>query len=108
MWPVKSSKSCSWRAGPVPNHLAPLRRLPDRAVWRLTEHFFSAMFDFGILSTAGADSFKHMLVAGIGGFVAFGLLLTYLYAGKYAALRRAAPEVYRRAVLGDDLLLVGL
>jgi hypothetical protein len=77
-------------------------------MWRLAKHFFSAMFDCGILSTAGADSFKHMLVAGIGGIVAFGLLLTYLYAGKYAALHRAAPEVYRRAVLGDDLLLVGL
>lgn len=83
-------------------------QLADRPEWRLTEHFFRAMFDFGILSTAGADSFKHMLLGAVGGFVAFGLLLTYLYTGKYAVLWGAPPELYRRAVLGDDLLLVGL
>ena len=74
----------------------------------LREHFFRAMFDFGILSTAGADSFKHLLVGAVGGFAASGLLMTYLYAGKYAALWGASPERYRQAVLGDDLLLVGL
>ena len=66
------------------------------------------MFDFGLLSTAGADSFTRMLLGGIGGFVSFGLLITYLYAGKYAMLRVRPPELYHRAVLGDDLLLVGL
>jgi hypothetical protein len=76
--------------------------------WHLTAHFFRAMFDFGILSTAGSDSFKHMLLGGIGGFVAFGLLVTYLYAGKYAMLWGGSPEFYRHAVLGDDLLLIGL
>lgn len=84
------------------------RHVTDRSVWRLTEHFFRAMFDFGLLSTAGADSFKRMLLGGVGGFVAFGLLLAYLYAGKYAMLRARPPELYQRAVLGDDLLLVGL
>jgi hypothetical protein len=84
------------------------RQLADRAEWRLTEHFFRAMFDFGILSTAGADSFMHMLLGAIGGLVAGGLLMTYIYAGKYAALWRASPDLYRHAVLGDDLLLIGL
>ena len=41
---------------PVDNRVAPWRRrLTDRPEWRLTEHFFRGMFDFGILSTAGAD-----------------------------------------------------
>jgi hypothetical protein len=83
-------------------------RIANRAECRLTEQFFGALFDFGLLSTAGADSFKHMLAGAVGGFVASGLLMTYLYAGKYAALWGASPQLYRRAVLGDDLLLVGL
>ena len=38
-----------------------------------------------------------------------GSLLTQLYAGKYAALSGApSPEPYRRAVLGDDLFIIGL
>ena len=83
-------------------------RVPQAAA-RLTEHYFRAMFDFGILSTAGADSFKHMLLGAAGGVVAFGLLLTYLYAGKYAMLAvGGSPERYRLAVLGDDLFIVGL
>ncbi len=83
-------------------------RWSGRPEWRLTVHFFRALFDFGILSSAGADSFRHMLLGGAGGIASLGLLITYLYAGKYAMLRGASPEIFRRAVLGDDLMLVGL
>jgi hypothetical protein len=84
-------------------------RFSDRIAWRLTAHFFRALFDFGILSTAGADSFKQMLLGTIGVLVATGLLLTRIYAGKYAALRAMhSPELFRRAALGDDLLIIGL
>jgi len=80
-----------------------------RAFRTLTSHFLHALFDFGILSEAAADSFKRLLVSSIGAFVATGLFLTRVYAGRYEALRGgASPEPYRRAVLGDDLLLIGL
>jgi hypothetical protein len=75
----------------------------------LTEHFFRAMFDFGFLSEVGADSFKRVLVASVGGCIALGLLLTRVFMVKYASLMGAAsPEPYRRALLGDDLFLIGL
>jgi hypothetical protein len=74
----------------------------------LTEHFFRALFDFGILTPAGADSFMHMLLGAVGAVIAFGFALTRIYAGKYAALSASAsPEPYRHAVLGDDLFMVG-
>ena len=72
------------------------RRFTERAEWRLTEHFFRAMFDFGFLSDLAADSFKRVLIGSVGGFVAFGLLLTRTYMVKYAVLwstgtRRTVP-----------------
>lgn len=84
-------------------------RLARHTEWRhLTEHFFRALFDFGILTPTGADSFKHMLIGAIGGFVAGGFLMTRVYAGKYAALRAGTAERFHRAALGDDLVFVGL
>lgn len=84
-------------------------RLSNRAEYQLTAHFFRAMFDFGILTPAGVDSFTHMLLGAVGALVAIGFGLTRVYAGKYAALSGAASsEPYRRAVLGDDLFLIGL
>ncbi|HMJ12680.1 MAG TPA: hypothetical protein VK524_14760 [Polyangiaceae bacterium] len=80
-----------------------------RGEWRLTGHFFNTMFDFGILTPAGADSFTHMLLGAVGVVIAIGLALTRIYAGKYAALSGApSPEPYRQALLGDDLFLIGL
>ena len=85
------------------------RRFTERAEWRLTEHFFRAMFDFGFLSELGADSFKRALVASVGGFVAFGFLLTRTYMVKYAVLwSTGTPERYQRALLGDDMMIIGL
>jgi hypothetical protein len=84
------------------------RRLDKSAERRLTEHFFNAMFDFSVLSNAGADAFKHWLLGAVGGLIAFGLLLTRMYATKYAALATVtSPDPYRRAVLGDDLFIIG-
>jgi hypothetical protein len=75
----------------------------------LAEHFFRGMFDFGFLSDVGADSFKRVLVASVGGCIALGLLLTRVFMVKYASLMGVtSPEPYRLALLGDDLFLIGL
>ena len=84
-------------------------RIQKRPESRLTAHFFGAMFDFGILTPQGADSFTHLLLGGVGSLIAIGLGATRVYAAKYAALSgHATAEPYRRAVLGDDLFLIGL
>ena len=85
------------------------RRFTAREEWRLTEHFFRAMFDFGFLSDLAADSFKRVLIGSLGGFIAFGLLLTRTFMVKYAVLLgTGSQERYRRALLGDDMLIIGL
>jgi hypothetical protein len=84
-------------------------QIQKRPESRLTTHFFGAMFDFGILTPQGADSFTHMLLGGVGSLIAVGLGATRVYAAKYAALSGSATaEPYRKAVLGDDLFLIGL
>jgi len=84
-------------------------RIQKRPESRLTAHLFGAMFDFGILTPQGADSFTHLLLGGVGSLIAIGLGATRVYAAKYAALSgHATAEPYRRAVLGDDLFLIGL
>jgi hypothetical protein len=85
------------------------RDVRESAEWRLTLHFFRAMFDFGVLTEAGADSLRHMMLGAIGGMVTFGLLLTRVLIGRYVQLG-AYPtgEPYRRAMLGDDMLIIGL
>ncbi|HEY7190891.1 MAG TPA: hypothetical protein VH436_30275 [Vicinamibacterales bacterium] len=85
------------------------RRWRTSAEWHLTRHFFRAMFDFGILTEAGSDAFKHLLVGGIGGMIAFGFLIVRILVGRYIILGMApTPEPYRRALLGDDMLMIGL
>ena len=68
------------------------------------------MFDFGFLSELGADSFKRVLIGSVGGFVAFGFLLTRDVHGQVRRRcgARALPERYRRALLGDDMMIIGL
>ena len=39
------------------------QRFTEREEWRLTEHFFRAMFDFGFLNELASDSFKRALIA---------------------------------------------
>jgi hypothetical protein len=85
------------------------RSIVARPGWRLTVHFFRALFDFGILTDAGVDSLKHMFLGAVGGFVAFGWVLLRIYVSRYAALWASpSPEPYRRALLGDDLFMIGL
>ena len=64
----------------------------ERGEWRLTEHFFRAMFDFGFLSELASDSFKRVLFGSVGGFVEFGLLLTRMYMGKYDRMRATGTD----------------
>lgn len=94
--------------GPGGNAADGWRALAHRAEWPLTEHFFRALFDFGILSEAGALSFTRLLLGGVGLFVSLGLLMARAYGRKAAILSSLPPEAYRRAALGDDLMLVGL
>ncbi len=85
------------------------RRYSEREEWRLTEHFFRALFDFGFLSDLASDSFKRVLIGSVGGFIAFGLLLTRAFMVKYAVLLgTGTQERYRNALLGDDMLIIGL
>ena len=71
------------------------RRFTERAEWRLTEHFFRAMFDFGFLNELAADSFKRALIASVGGFVAFGFLLTRVVHGQ---VRHAVEHRHARTL----------
>jgi hypothetical protein len=85
------------------------RRLTDRVEWRLSRHFFRALFDFGVLSDAGADSLKHAFAGSIGGFVSAAWLMVVIYAHKYLVLWfEPSPEPYRRALLGDDMFMLGV
>ncbi len=73
----------------------------------LVRHFWSALFDFGVLTQAGADAFTRVLLGATGIFYAVALLLLRIYVRRYAVLS-ALPtaEGYRRAVFADDLLLL--
>ena len=65
------------------------------------------MFDFGILTPAGADSFVHLSLGAIGAFLALCLRFALGYAGKYMALSAArSPDPYRTALLGDNLFVI--
>ena len=68
------------------------RRISERAEGRLTSHFFAAMFDFGILTPAGADSFVHLSLGAIGALLALGLRFALVYAGKYRHCLRRNPR----------------
>ena len=64
------------------------QRFTEREEWRLTEHFFRALFDFGFLSDLAADSFKRVLIGSVGGFIAFFLPM-------HTATRLALPVIDR-------------
>ena len=46
----------------------------DRPWYRLTAHFFGGLFDLGVLSDAGSDAFKRVLIGIIAVMLTFGLL----------------------------------
>lgn len=85
-------------------------KLKDRPWYRLTVHFFLALFDVGSLSNSGSDAFRRVLIGLVALMLTSGLLLVRMYMGKYTALSemftRRGP--YRLAVLGDDALVIAL
>ena len=84
-------------------------RQSDSPTYRLTAHFFRAMFDFGILTQVGADSLTRMLLGGLGGLLGAGFVLTRVFVGRYQALAGgASAEPYRRTLLGDDLFIIAV
>jgi len=85
------------------------RNWRDHPAVHLTRHFFDALFDLGFLSREGADAFIRVLLGIIAVIFSFGLLLTRIYMGKYAALKGAAdPAPYLHALAADTTLAFGL
>jgi hypothetical protein len=80
----------------------------DRPTWRLTRHFFDGLFDLGFLSDAGADRLMRMVLGVCAVFLSFGLVLTRIFAAKYASLGGAASERYLLAVTADHAFMFGL
>lgn len=88
----------------------------ERPWYQLTIHFFRGLFDFGVLSDAGSDAFRRMLIGIAAVTVSFGLLLTRMYLSKYTALSemfhdwgngyQLNREPYHLAVLGDGALVI--
>lgn len=90
-------------------------RLAGRPWFQLTAHFFRGMFDFGVLSDAGSDTFRRTVIGIIAVTVSFGLLLTRVYLSKYRELAewftihepvQLTEQPYRLAVLGDGALAI--
>ncbi len=80
----------------------------DRPWMVLTRHFLGAMFDFGFLSEAGADSFRRLLLGSAAVALGLGLLLARIFMGKYADLAGGPVEAYRSAVAADHAFLVAV
>jgi hypothetical protein len=85
----------------------------DRPAYRLTRHFFRALFDLGVLSEQGADAFTRLLLGAAGILLALGLVLTRMYMGKYAMLSLTfrvdgGPRLYREALLADNGMVLAL
>ena len=74
----------------------------------LTRHFFTSLFDFGILSDEGAESLKRVLLGVLALAIAGGLLLTRVFMAKYGMLAEAPPEAYAREVVADHAFLMAL
>jgi hypothetical protein len=75
----------------------------------LTRHFFHALFDFGVFTQEGADSFVRVVFGLISLLICLGLLLVRMYAKKYGALFHAVSgEPYLQAVLADSTLTIAL
>jgi hypothetical protein len=74
----------------------------------LMRHFFTSLFDFGVLSDEGADSLKRVLLGGLALAIAGGLLLVRVFMAKYGMLADAPPEAYAREVVADHAFLMAL
>ena len=81
---------------------------------QLASHFFRKLFDFGLLSEAGADAYRRILIALIAVILSVGLLATRMYLSKYVALSQRYYDwgsgyqsnrgPYQVAILGDGAL----
>ena len=92
-----------------------MRTTLDERPWlQLASHFFRKLFDFGLLSEAGADAYRRILIALIAVILSVGLLATRMYLSKYVALSQRYYDwgsgyqsnrgPYQVAVLGDGAL----
>jgi len=91
-------------------------RLEDRSWYQLTTHFFRELFDFGVLSDAGADALRRVLIGLVAVMLSLGLLLARMYLQKYTLLSehfhdwgtgyKSNLEPYQLAVLGDGALVI--
>jgi hypothetical protein len=92
--------------------------LDDRPWYQLTTHFFRGLFDFGMLSDAGADAVRRVLFGFVAVMMSLGLLVTRMYLQKYTELSemfhdwgagyRLTREPYQLAVLGDSALVIAI
>ncbi len=92
--------------------------LDDRPWYQLTTHFFRGLFDFGMLSDAGADAVRRVLFGFVAVMMTLGLLVTRMYLQKYTQLSemfhdwgagyRLTREPYQLAVLGDSALVIAI
>jgi hypothetical protein len=74
---------------------------------RLTRLFVGEILDLGFLDAAAGEAARRVLIGTLAGVLAFGLLLTRVYLGKYGALTgRDSPMPYQIAVAGDDLFTI--
>lgn len=89
--------------------------LDERPWYQLTTHFYRGLFRFGILSDAGSDAFRRVLIGIIAVTMSFGLFLSRAYLSKYAELGelftihepiQLTRESYRLAVLGDGAMVI--
>jgi len=94
-----------------------MRLLLDERPWyQLTMHFLRGLFHLGVLSDAGSDAFRRVVIGIIAATLAFGLLVTRAYLAKYTALSQMFHDFgsgytltrapYHLAVLGDSALVI--
>jgi hypothetical protein len=76
---------------------------------RLARHFFRGLFDLGILTESGVESYTRVIIGILAAIFVCGLFLTRLYASKYGALS-AAPgaQPYLQALAADDTFAVAV
>jgi len=74
----------------------------------LARQFFGALFDFGFLSDAGAESFKRLLLGAAAVACGLGLLLVRVFVAKYANLASAPVDRYVAAATADHAFLIAL
>ena len=75
--------------------------LDERPWWQLASHFFRKLFDFGLLSEAGADAYRRILIALIAVILSVGLLATRMYLqvrGAFAAGTMTGAVAINRTV----------